>query len=108
MQPCVYIMTSRRHGTLYIGVTSDLAAREWQHYSKTNPDSFTAKYGVNRLVWYQEFETMPEAIAKEKALKRWNRQWKIDLIEKTNPHWHPINPDSGELMHDGDWGGGYV
>ena len=96
------MMASKRPGTIYIGVTSDLASREWQHYSKTKSESFTAKYNVRRLVWFEHHETMAEAIQREKSLKRWRRQWKIDLIEKANPQWHPLDPTTGELSFDHD------
>ena len=85
-QPCVYILASRDHGTLYIGVTSDLLARVYQH--RTNPkQGFTSKYAVHRLVRFEMFEDMPTAIGREKQLKRWHRQWKINLIESENPQW---------------------
>ncbi len=85
-QPCVYILASQPNGTLYIGVTSDLIARICQHRSGTAP-GFTSRYGVYRLVRYELFATMPEAIAREKQLKRWHRVWKINLIENDNPDW---------------------
>ncbi|WP_026147831.1 GIY-YIG nuclease family protein [Robiginitomaculum antarcticum] len=103
MQPCVYMMASKRRGTIYIGVTSDLASRDWEHWSRANPKSFTARTNARYLVWYEEHEIMTDAIQREKSLKRWYRDWKIELIEKTNPQWHPINPDTGEFMYDGDW-----
>ena len=100
MRPCVYMMASKRHGTIYIGVTSDLASREWQHHSKSQPQSFTAKYDVRRLVWFEHHETMADAIQREKSLKRWRRQWKIELIETANPQWHPLDPNTGEFVLD--------
>ncbi len=84
--PCVYILANNPIGTLYIGVTSDLVQRVWQHKSDFE-EGFTKDYGVHRLVWYEVHETMESAIAREKALKKWNRAWKIELIEKTNPKW---------------------
>ena len=84
--PCVYILANKPNGTLYIGVTSDLAARVWQHKSDL-VEGFTKQYGVHRLAWYEVHETMESAITREKALKKWNRAWKIELIEKTNPQW---------------------
>lgn len=84
--PCVYILASRFHGTLYIGVTSDLNARMARH-TQGVIDGFTKRYGVKMLVYYEMFETMPAAIAREKQLKRWNRVWKIRLIEQMNPGW---------------------
>ncbi|MYB75687.1 MAG: GIY-YIG nuclease family protein [Chloroflexi bacterium] len=84
--PCVYIFANKPNGTLYIGVTSDLAGRVWQHKSDL-VEGFTKQYGVHRLAWYEVHETMESAITREKALKKWNRAWKIELIEKTNPQW---------------------
>lgn len=85
-QPCVYILASQRIGTIYVGVTSNLIARLHQH-RHGNGSSFTALHTVQRLVRYEFFATMPEAIAREKQLKRWHRQWKINLIESDNPYW---------------------
>ncbi len=85
-QPCVYILASRHLGTIYVGVTSNLLARLHQHRTGTAP-GFTSNYAVYRLVRYEFFATMPEAIAREKQLKRWHRTWKINLIESENPHW---------------------
>ncbi len=84
--PCVYILASKRNGTLYIGVTSNLAERVWQHKNNL-AEGFTKRYGIHQLVWYEVHETMESAIRKEKALKKWNRAWKIELIEKNNPTW---------------------
>ena len=86
MQPCVYILASARNGTLYIGVTSDLVKRVWQHKNDF-VEGFTKQYGVHTLVWYEVHETMESAIAREKALKNWHRAWKIRLIEESNPEW---------------------
>ncbi len=82
----VYILTSGRNGTLYIGVTGDLAARIHQHREGLTP-GFTQRYGVTRLVWYEAFPTADEAITAEKRIKRWRRPWKIQLIERDNPQW---------------------
>ncbi len=84
--PCVYLLASKPHGTLYIGVTSDLAQRVWQHKCDL-VDGFTKRYGVHRLVWYEAHGTMESAIMQEKALKKWNRAWNIKLIERENPTW---------------------
>ena len=84
--PCVYILASKRNGTLYIGVTSDLVQRVWQHKNDL-VEGFTKKYGVHTLVWYEVHETMESAIGREKALKKWNRAWKVELIESGNPTW---------------------
>ncbi len=86
MQPCVYILASDRNGTLYVGVTSNLLARIWQHRHEV-VEGFTKKYTVHHLVWYELHENMQSAIAREKAIKKWNRIWKLNLIEKSNPDW---------------------
>jgi putative endonuclease len=82
----VYILASRRNGTLYIGVTSDLPRRVHEH-REGSIDGFTKRYGVKQLVWYEAHDTAEGAILREKRLKRWNRAWKIGLIEKDNPGW---------------------
>jgi len=88
-QPCVYLLASERNGTLYVGVTSDLIKRVWEH--KTDAaDGFSKRYGVHMLVWYEVHETMESAIAREKAIKEWQRAWKLELIEKTNPEWRDL------------------
>jgi len=84
--PATYIMANRYRGTLYIGVTSDLWTRVWDHKNGTTP-GFTSRYGVKTLVWYAHHPTMEAAIAREKQLKLWKRDWKIKLIEKMNPQW---------------------
>jgi len=89
MLPSVYIMTNHKRGTLYIGVTSNLAKRVYEHREGLTP-GFTSKYGLKRLVWYEGFERMPGAIAAEKRMKRWRREWKIELIEKENPDWRDL------------------
>ena len=91
MQPCIYIMASHRNGTLYIGVTSDLARRVWEH-RESIVDGFTKRYGLKRLVWFEYRESMVGAIQREKSLKRWSREWKINLIERDNPHWDDLYP----------------
>ena len=85
-QPCVYLLASKRMGTIYIGVTSNLLTRLHQHRTGDIP-GFTSRHAVHILVRYEFIATMPEAIAREKQLKRWHRQWKINLIESENPHW---------------------
>jgi len=87
--PCVYLMASRRNGTLYIGVTSNLVQRVWQHKHDV-VDGFTSQYGVHRLVWFEQHETMASAIARERALKEWRREWKLVLIEESNPEWRDL------------------
>ena len=99
LRPCVYILASGIQGTLYIGVTSDLASRIEQHETKSIK-GFTAKYNVTRLVWFEQFEDMPTAIQREKTMKKWLRAWKIELIEKANPHWHRLDAESGEFIYD--------
>lgn len=91
-QPCVYILASQRSGTLYTGVTSDLVKRVWQHKNKVH-DGFTAKYNIHMLVYFEAHKTMPAAITREKQIKKWNRQWKINLIEKENPRWRDLWED---------------
>ena len=90
-QPAVYILASRRNGTLYIGVTSDLVKRVWQHKNDVL-EGFTKKYGVHTLVYCEMHTDMTEAIRREKRLKKWNRAWKIELIEEENPQWLDLWP----------------
>jgi putative endonuclease len=85
-QPCVYLLASRKNGTLYTGVTSNLVQRIWQH-KNDQTDGFTKRYGVHLLVWYEMHDAMESAIAREKAIKEWKRAWKLELIEATNPQW---------------------
>lgn len=104
-QPCVYMLASRRNGTLYIGVTSDLVKRVWEHRNDL-AEGFTKRYGVHTLVWYELHEEMPSAIAREKAMKEWKRRWKLDLIEHDNPEWRDLYEnvlglDSGLRRSDG-------
>jgi len=87
--PCVYILCSQRHGTLYIGVTADLVKRVWEHRGGF-VGGFTKRYNVHRLVWWETHETMESAISREKALKEWKRAWKIQLIENANPNWRDL------------------
>ena len=84
--PCVYILASKRNGTLYLGVTSNLVQRIWQHKNDF-VEGFTKRYGVHTLVWFEAHESMESAIAREKAIKEWKREWKLELIEKVNPTW---------------------
>ena len=93
-QPCVYILASRHYGTLYIGVTSDLVARRWQHRSGL-VDGFAKRHAIHTLVRYELFGDMERAILREKQLKNWHRQWKINLIESENPDWHDLAPGLG-------------
>jgi putative endonuclease len=89
----VYLLASKRNGTLYIGVTNNLLNRSFQHKIKEYKRSFTAKYDVNKLVYYETYSDIRDAIAREKQLKNWKRQWKIDLIEKENPTWRDLFND---------------
>jgi putative endonuclease len=82
----VYILASKRYGTLYIGVTSDLMKRIWEHKNGVVA-GFTKKYKVHQLVWYERHESAESAMKRERNMKEWQRKWKIELIEKSNPHW---------------------
>ena len=88
-QPAVYILASERNGTLYIGVTSDLVKRIWEHKNNLIK-GFTKRYSVHHLVWYELHDSMNSAIESEKNIKEWKRAWKIKLIEKDNPNWHDL------------------
>jgi putative endonuclease len=85
----VYILCSKRNGTLYTGVTSDLLKRVYQHKNNLI-DGFTKKYSVHFLVWYERHETAESAITREKQIKKWNRKWKLELIDKHNPFWEDL------------------
>ena len=89
MQPCVYILASQRRGALYVGVTSNLARRAWEHRNDFVA-SFTTRYGVHTLVYAEFHATMEAAITREKQMKKWRRAWKIELIEKDNPEWRDL------------------
>jgi putative endonuclease len=95
-QPAVYILASQRNGTLYIGVTSNLRQRVWQHRNDLVP-GFTRQYGVHRLVFFELHATMESAIAREKQPKKWNRAWKLRLIEGANPQWRDLWPEISEV-----------
>jgi putative endonuclease len=88
----VYILTSGRYGTLYTGVTSDLIKRTWQH-REGFVAGFTKKYGVKQLVWFEAHENIQSAITREKQIKKWNRAWKIKLIQEQNPRWRDLYED---------------
>ncbi len=88
-QPAVYILASKRNGTLYIGVTSDLVKRIWEHRNNM-VEGFSKRYSVHHLVWYELHESMESAIQREKRLKEWKRVWKLELIERTNPDWRDL------------------
>jgi putative endonuclease len=91
-EPCVYILANRERGTLYVGVTSHLAKRVWEHKISA-VSSFTQQYGVDRLVWFERHESMYAAITREKQIKDWLRAWKLELIEKSNPGWRDLYGD---------------
>ena len=91
-QPAVYLLASAPRGTLYVGVTSDLVRRVWQHREGV-VDGFSKQYGVKTLVWYELHPTMPGAIAREKAIKKWRRPWKLALVEEANAEWCDLWPE---------------
>jgi putative endonuclease len=91
MMAFVYLLASMPHGTLYVGSTTDLVRRVWEHKIKAVP-GFTAKYGVDRLVWFEMHESLAAAARRERQIKEWKRAWKITLIERDNPHWIDLHP----------------
>jgi putative endonuclease len=91
-QPCVYLLASKRNGTLYVGVTSDLVKRVWEHKNDL-VEGFTAKYGVHLLVYYEMHADMLGAITREKQIKKWDRSWKLKLVERNNPEWKDLWPE---------------
>lgn len=93
-QPCVYILASGKRGYVYIGVTSNLAQRYWQHRERL-VDGYSKRRNTNRLVWLEVHATMEAAIAREKQLKNWHRDWKFNLIEAGNPDWHDLAQELG-------------
>ena len=102
-QGFVYIMTNARNGTLYIGVTNDIIRRTHEH-RESAIDGFTGRYGLKRLVWYEAHTDVPTAIRREKALKAWQRDWKLRLIEAANPEWNDLWPGLfGEGLSVADW-----
>ena len=88
----VYLMASRKGGTLYVGVTSDLIKRVYQHKTKAT-SGFTSRYDVDRLVWFEPYDDPTTAITREKEIKKWRRAWKIKLIEESNPDWKDLYPE---------------
>ena len=92
--PTVYLLASRRNGTLYVGVTSDLPGRIHQHRADSLL-GFTRKYGVRMLVWFEQHATMEQAILREKRVKKWNRRWKLELVEASNIDWRDLAEDLG-------------
>jgi putative endonuclease len=103
---CVYMLASKPNGTLYVGVTSNLVARLWQHRSHV-VKGFSDRYEVTRLVWYEVHDSAEFAIAREKQLKKWRRAWKVQLLSEANPDWDDLAPKvfaewgGGELAEDG-------
>ena len=89
LRPCIYILASRPNGTLYIGVTSNLGRRVWQHRWDA-VGGFVQDYGVNRLVFVEFHETVADAILREKRIKKWRRAWKLEVIERHNPQWRDL------------------
>ena len=85
----MYLLASRRNGTLYIGMTDDLLKRVWQH-RRGVVAGFTRDYGVKTLVWYEQHESRESALIRERQIKKWNRAWKLELIESSNPNWHDL------------------
>jgi len=91
-QPAVYMLSNKKDGSLYVGVTSDLIKRVWEHRNK-QVEGFTKRYNIHLLVWYELHEDMTDAIRREKQLKNWHRQWKIEQIEECNPDWLDLYQD---------------
>jgi putative endonuclease len=85
----VYILATERNGTLYVGMTDDLVKRVWQHRNNLRK-GFTQRYGVKNLVWHETHESRETAFVRERLIKKWNRAWKLDMIEKTNPQWRDL------------------
>ena len=90
--PCVYLLANKPDGVLYLGVTSDLVKRIWQH-KNSFVDGFSKRYNTHRLVWYEQHEDMSSAILREKRVKKWAREWKVQLIEESNPEWRDLYGD---------------
>jgi len=88
----VYLLASQRNGTLYVGVTSDLQRRVWEHKNDLH-DGFTKRYGVHRLVYYEVHDDIRDALVREKRIKKWRRSWKLELVEALNPTWRDLYED---------------
>lgn len=86
----VYIITNKKDGVLYIGVTKDLKRRMYQHKNKVHPKTFSARYNLDKLVYFEDYRTKEEAYTRERQMKKWNREWKIKLIEEHNPYWDDL------------------
>ena len=91
-------MASRKYGTLYLGVTTDLPRRVWEHKTNHNPKGFTALHNIYTLVWFEDYDLITDAIQREKSMKKYFRQWKINLIEIANPEWRDLDPVTGEFI----------
>ena len=96
-QPCVYLLANARNGTLYLGVTSNLVQRVWQHRASV-ADGFSARHCIHHLVWFEKHETMESAILREKRINKWNRAWKLRLIDALNASWRDLWPDITEQV----------
>ena len=96
-RPAVYLLASAPRGTLYLGVTSNLVKRIWQHRER-HAKGFTQRYDIKTLVWYEQHHTMASAIAREKSIKKWARGWKLELIEATNPSWRDLWDEITSVM----------
>jgi len=91
MKYYIYIITNKKEGVLYIGETKDLKRRIYQHRNKVHPRTFSARYNLDKLIYFEEFTIESEAKLREKQMKKWNRDWKIELIEKSNPEWKDLH-----------------
>ena len=91
-QPAVYLLANKPYGTLYVGVTSNLIGRTWQHQNDM-VDGFSKRYRLHSLVWYEQHESMLTAIEREKQIKKWNRDWKVNLVQMKNPEWRDLSMD---------------
>ena len=89
----IYILTNKRNNVFYIGVTNNLFSRSFQHKLKENPRSFSSRYNINKLVYYEEYQYIQDAIQREKQMKKWNREWKINLLKKENPAYRDLLKD---------------
>jgi len=94
----VYLMASKKNGTIYLGITSDLPRRVFEHKTNHDPKSFTAQHLVYKLVWFEDYDLIVDAIQREKSMKKYHRQWKINLIEELNPDWKDIDPVTGAFL----------
>ena len=98
----IYILASKRNGTLYVGVSSDLVKRLYQHKNK-DVDGFTKKYAVNKLMYYEVYQDARTALYRERCIKEWKREWKVALIEKNNPQWKDLGEEMGIFSSENPW-----